>query len=138
MPFRYSWVTVGRRPPLREAVGVDVHGRLLRRLLTCSLATWQITKAAGLWRSGHWGVGGGREGEECDVVARCRRNEAVEQASHSVVGSPAPRLPAASQVGSVWPSDWSEVVAGNSCAMCANQGREDNGYGVRFFKGCLR
>jgi diadenosine tetraphosphate (Ap4A) HIT family hydrolase len=34
-----------------------------------------------------------------------------------------------------WPEDWEDRVAGVGCPMCANQGREDNGYGVRVLEG---
>lgn len=34
-----------------------------------------------------------------------------------------------------WPDSWAELKAGADCAMCANQGLEDNGFGVRFLEG---
>jgi diadenosine tetraphosphate (Ap4A) HIT family hydrolase len=34
-----------------------------------------------------------------------------------------------------WPADWAEPKAGRNCPMCANQGQEDNGFGVRFLEG---
>ena len=34
-----------------------------------------------------------------------------------------------------WPEDWTERMAGVGCPMCANQGREDNGFGCRILQG---
>ena len=31
-----------------------------------------------------------------------------------------------------WPETWHELKAGKGCGMCANQGLEDSGWGVRF------
>ena len=30
-----------------------------------------------------------------------------------------------------WPGKWYELRAGKGCGMCANQGLEDSGWGVR-------
>jgi diadenosine tetraphosphate (Ap4A) HIT family hydrolase len=34
-----------------------------------------------------------------------------------------------------WPESWYELKAGRGCGMCANQGLEDSGWGVRFLRG---
>ena len=34
-----------------------------------------------------------------------------------------------------WPGKWYELRAGKGCGMCADQGLEDNGWGVRFLAG---
>jgi diadenosine tetraphosphate (Ap4A) HIT family hydrolase len=34
-----------------------------------------------------------------------------------------------------WPASWHELRAGKGCGMCANQGMEDSGWGVRFLHG---
>jgi hypothetical protein len=34
-----------------------------------------------------------------------------------------------------WPASWHELRAGKGCGMCANQGMEDSGWGVRFLQG---
>jgi hypothetical protein len=34
-----------------------------------------------------------------------------------------------------WPASWYELRAGRGCGMCANQGMEDSGWGVRFLQG---
>jgi hypothetical protein len=33
------------------------------------------------------------------------------------------------------PEKWYELKAGKGCGMCANQGLEDSGWGVRFLQG---
>jgi diadenosine tetraphosphate (Ap4A) HIT family hydrolase len=39
-------------------------------------------------------------------------------------------------VGEVgWAAGWFELRAGRGCGMCANQGLEDSGWGVRFLQG---
>jgi hypothetical protein len=30
-----------------------------------------------------------------------------------------------------WPAEWYELQAGRGCGMCADQGLEDSGWGVR-------
>jgi diadenosine tetraphosphate (Ap4A) HIT family hydrolase len=34
-----------------------------------------------------------------------------------------------------WPRSWLDLRAGRGCGMCANQGLEDSGWGVRFLQG---
>jgi hypothetical protein len=34
-----------------------------------------------------------------------------------------------------WPASWYALRAGRGCGMCANQGMEDIGWGVRFLQG---
>jgi diadenosine tetraphosphate (Ap4A) HIT family hydrolase len=34
-----------------------------------------------------------------------------------------------------WPEEWFELRAGSGCGMCANQGLEDSGWGLRFLEG---
>jgi diadenosine tetraphosphate (Ap4A) HIT family hydrolase len=34
-----------------------------------------------------------------------------------------------------WPGSWYALRAGTGCGMCANQGLEDSGWGVRFLQG---
>jgi hypothetical protein len=34
-----------------------------------------------------------------------------------------------------WPASWYELRAARGCGMCANQGLEDNGWGLRFLEG---
>lgn len=37
--------------------------------------------------------------------------------------------------GERWPASWYGLKAGEGCGMCANQGLEDSGWGVRFLEG---
>ena len=37
--------------------------------------------------------------------------------------------------GGAWPASWHGLRAGTGCGMCANQGMEDSGWGVRFLRG---
>jgi hypothetical protein len=37
--------------------------------------------------------------------------------------------------GERWPASRHELRAGTGCGMCANQGMEDSGWGVRFLQG---
>ncbi|MCX4791989.1 HIT domain-containing protein [Streptomyces sp. NBC_01221] len=34
-----------------------------------------------------------------------------------------------------WDSRWHDVLAGRGCGMCADRGKADNGYGIRFHSG---
>ena len=34
-----------------------------------------------------------------------------------------------------WPKDWNERLSGKDCAMCSDGRPDDNGFGVRVFKG---
>jgi diadenosine tetraphosphate (Ap4A) HIT family hydrolase len=34
-----------------------------------------------------------------------------------------------------WPRSWHELKTGKGCGMCAHQGQEDSGWGVRFLEG---